>query len=72
MNANSKADKDVIYHYVDGAELTDEEIEMLDGFMPPPKPKSNTQEIEKEVEPRVVKMNGINNLTVKGVTYARK
>jgi len=72
MNANSKADKDVIYHYVDGTELTDEEIEMLDGFMPPPKPKSNTQEIVKEVEPRVVKMNGINALTVKGVTYARK
>lgn len=71
MNANSNADKDSIYHYEDGTELTATEINNLKDFLPPKSSGSNTQGIEKEVQPRCVKMNGINQIKVGGTVYTR-
>ena len=70
MNANSKSDKEVIYHYENGAELSDEEIDALEEFLPP-KSKSNTQGTAKEIEVRCVKINGINSIKVGGEVYSK-
>jgi len=70
MNANSKLDKETIYHYANGVELTDDEVDSLTEFLPP-KSKSNKQGIEKEVEPRAVKINGINSIKVGGEVYSK-
>lgn len=74
MNANSNADKNVIFHYADGKELTEEEIKMIPEFQKPKVEKDNTesrQGTEKEIKPRGVKINGVNRLTVGGVTFKR-
>jgi len=71
-NANSKADKKSVYHYEDGTPLTDREINLLSEFTPPKKKPSTTQGVQKQVEPKVVKMNGIAKLIIGGTTYIRK
>ena len=71
MNANSKADKKSIYHYEDGTELNEYEVALLSEYLPPKRAKSKTQGVTKEVQPRALKINGINKLTVGGVTYTR-
>ena len=70
MNTNGITE--VIYHYEDGKELTEAEIALLKDFLPPPKAKSQTQGIEKEVKPKAIKINGLNKITVGGKTYLRK
>ena len=71
MNANSKADKQEIYHYENGQELTALEVSRLSEYLPPKRTTSGTQGTTKEITPRVVKMNGVNKLTLGGVTYTR-
>jgi len=71
MNANSGVGES-IYHYEDGTELNDAEVEALNGFIAPKKAKSVSQGTEKEIKPKNLKMNGLNKLTVGGKTYIRK
>jgi hypothetical protein len=71
MHANSNADKNVVYHYADGTKLSESDISLLNDYLPPKRAKSNTQNVAKEVQPRAIKINGINKLTVGGVTYSK-
>lgn len=71
MNANSGMGE-IVYHYADGTELSDAEVEALAGFMAPKKAKSASQGVEKEIKPKNLKINGLNKLTVGGKTYVRK
>ena len=61
-----------IYHYEDGTELTEQELELMKQFKSKAKPKSKTQGVEEEVQPRAIKINGLNRVTIGGNTYTRK
>ena len=71
MNANSGLGE-VIYHYEDGTELTDSEVEALQGYLPTKKSNNDHQGTEKVIKPKNLKINGLNKLTVGGKTYIRK